>query len=81
MIFGIRPEDININKDDVSSLKCKVELIEPMGADALIWTSIEKKPISIRIEGNNSFELGDEIEITLNIPRASIFDKMSEERI
>ena len=81
MIFGIRPEDININKNDVSSLKCKVELIEPMGADALIWTSIEKTPISIRIEGNKSFELGDEIEITLNIPRASIFDKISEKRI
>ena len=81
VIFGIRPEDININKNNVPSLKCKVELIEPMGADTLIWTSIEKKPISIRIEGNKSFELGDEIEITLNITRASIFDKISEKRI
>ena len=52
-----------------------------MGADTLIWTSIEKTPISIRIEGNKSFKLGDEIEITLNIPRASVFDKISEKRI
>jgi len=27
------------------------------------------------------FELGDEIEMTINISRASIFDKMSEERV
>ena len=81
VIFGIRPEDITINNGNVPSLKCKVELIEPMGADTLIWTSIEKTPISIRIEGSASFELGDEIEMTINISRASIFDKMSEERI
>jgi hypothetical protein len=34
-----------------------------------------------RIEGSANFELGDEIEMTINISRASIFDKMSEERI
>ena len=52
-----------------------------MGSDTLIWASIEKTPISIRIEGSANFELEDEIEMNINIARASIIDKMSEERI
>ena len=43
--------------------------------------TINNKKYLFRIEGSASFELGDEIEITINISRASIFDKMSEERI
>ena len=59
----------------------KVELIEPMGADTLIWTSIEGAPLSIRIEGSSELKLEDEIQVKFDISRASIFDKNSEERI
>ena len=34
VVFGIRPENINIEKNE-NSIKCKVELVEPMGADTL----------------------------------------------
>ncbi|SVB67114.1 uncharacterized protein METZ01_LOCUS219968, partial [marine metagenome] len=59
----------------------KVELIEPMGADTLIWTSLESKPFSIRIEGSVELKLNDKLKIDLNIARSSIFDKKTEERI
>ena len=81
VVFGIRPEDIALNSNSSKTIQAKVELIEPMGSDTLIWASIEKTPISIRIEGSANFELEDEIEMNINISRASIFDKMSEERI
>ena len=59
----------------------KVELIEPMGADTLIWTSLESKPLAIRIEGSSELKLHDTLNIGLNIARSSIFDKKSEERL
>jgi len=80
VIFGIRPENINIEKNE-NSINCKVELVEPMGADTLVWTSIEGNPISIRLEGNSNFNLNDEISISFDINKSSIFDRNSEERI
>ena len=52
-----------------------------MGADTLIWTSLESKPFSIRIEGSVELKLNDILSIYLNIARSSIFDKHTEERI
>ena len=78
--FGIRPENINIEKNE-NSIQCKVELVEPMGADTLVWTSVEGNPISIRLEGSSNFNLNDEINISFDINKSSIFDSKSEERI
>ena len=80
IVLGIRPEDISLD-NSAESIKMKVELIEPMGADTLIWTSIEETPLSIRIEGSSELKLEDEIKVKFDISRVSIFDKNSEERI
>jgi multiple sugar transport system ATP-binding protein len=81
VILGVRPEDITTNSDLSSLIQTKVELIEPMGADTLIWSSIESKPFSIRIEGSTELKLNDSLNIYFDIARSSIFDKNSEERL
>tara|TARA_B100000929_G_scaffold254386_1_gene215665 strand:- start:105 stop:617 length:513 start_codon:yes stop_codon:yes gene_type:complete len=80
IILGIRPEDISLNKSD-KSMEFIIELIEPMGADTLIWLSMENIPFSIRLEGSSDYQLGDAIDIEFDIKRASLFDKKSELRI
>ena len=80
MIFGIRPENIKIDNNE-NAIQCNVELVEPMGADTLVWTSIEGKPISIRFEGSSNYNLNDEINISFDINKSSIFDNQTEERI
>jgi len=80
IVFGVRPEDISLNKSD-KSIELKIELIEPMGADTLIWSSLEGIPFSIRLEGSSEYQLEDVINIEFDIERASIFDKNSELRI
>ena len=80
VVFGIRPENIIIDKNE-NSILCNVELVEPMGADTLVWTSIEGNPISIRLEGSSNYNLNDEIRISFDINKSSIFDSQSEERI
>ena len=80
IIFGIRPEDISVS-DSKESRKFKIELIEPMGADTLIWLSFEDIPFSVRLEGSSEYKLGDVININFDIKRASVFDKKSESRL
>ena len=80
IIFGIRPEDISVS-DSQDGMEFKIELIEPMGADTLIWLSFENIPFSVRLEGSSEHKLGDVIVINFDIKRASIFDKKSELRI
>ena len=80
VVFGIRPENINIEQNE-NSIQCKVELVEPLGADTRVWTSVEGNPISIRLEGSSNFNLNDEISISFDINKSSIFDSNSEERI
>ena len=64
-----------------SLIQTTVELIEPMGADTLFWSSIESKPFSIRVEGSVVLALNDSLNINFDIARSSIFDKYSEERL
>jgi len=82
VVLGVRPEDIFLSDEhNESSIQCKVELIEPMGADTLVWTSLNSKPLSIRLEGSSEVKLNDFININFNVERVSIFDKQTEERI
>jgi hypothetical protein len=46
-----------------------------------VWTSVEGNPISIRLEGSSNFNLNDEINISFDINKSSIFDSKTEERI
>ena len=62
-------------------MEFKIELIEPMGADTLIWLSFENVPFSVRLEGSSEYKLGDVIIINFDIKRASIFDQKSELRL
>lgn len=52
-----------------------------MGADKLIWLSLENIPFSVRLEGSSEYKLGDVINIEFDIKRSSVFDKNSELRL
>ena len=80
IVFGIRPEDISVSESK-ESMEFKIELIEPMGADTLIWLSFENIPFSVRLEGSSEHKLGDVINIKFDIKRSSIFDKKTELRL
>ena len=81
MLWLILTQQFRLNYLDNIHLNIVVELVEPMGADTLVWTSVEGNPISIRLEGSSNFNLNDEISISFDINKSSIFDSKSEERI
>jgi multiple sugar transport system ATP-binding protein len=84
VIVGLRPEHI-VTGDNLASAairtKVKVELIEPMGSDTLIYTTLAGTFIHVRMDGQARVRVGDEVEIGFQPDRASLFDPETEDRL
>ena len=82
--FGIRPEHI-VAGDGARHLpftaEVAVEIVEPMGSDILVWTSLAGVAIRFRMDGQASVASGDRILVGFDPSRASLFDKQSEQRL
>lgn len=79
--FGIRPEHIVVGEDAPFNIDIDVEIVEPMGSDTLVWTTLNEKPFRLRMDGQATVKTGDKMRIGFDPARASMFDKTTEERI
>ncbi|MEJ2030319.1 MAG: ABC transporter ATP-binding protein [Maritimibacter sp.] len=82
--FGIRPEHIVTGEAaDAAPTQFEVhaELVEPMGSETLVWSSLAGTPLRFRVDGQMPVAEGDLIRIGFDPARASIFDKVEELRI
>ncbi len=94
VILGIRPESISddeeaIEKSDEAVLECGVEVTELMGAEIYLYLSFEGqedyieegKNIIARVSPRSSSRAGDKIKVALDMSRAHIFDKDTQQCI
>ncbi|MBX3581803.1 MAG: ABC transporter ATP-binding protein [Rhizobiaceae bacterium] len=81
--FGIRPEHISIDSGEgwPFTAKVAVEIVDPMGSDTLIWTTLGKQPLTIRVPSDRAPNAGDSITIGFDPMNASLFDAASGDRI
>ena len=82
--LGVRPENIIINETDKTMpINCNVvvEVVEPMGADTLVWSSLNGKEIRFTVEGNKTINIGDKLSVGFNPAHISIFDFDTENRL
>ncbi len=83
-IIGLRPEHI-VSGDALASAatttRVTVELVEPMGSDTLIYTTLAGETVHVRMDGQALVGPGDEVEIGFQPDRASLFDPDSELRL
>lgn len=82
--MGIRPEHIRTGSNvDISEYTTPVvvDLVEPMGADTLVWSSFQDKPFRFRVEGQTQMKTGDEVTIGFDIEQVSLFDVETEQRL
>ena len=82
--MGIRPEHIRVGDmaDGCAyTADVKIDLVEPMGADTLIWTELAGAPFRMRIEGQMDVKAGETIRIGVDTSVASLFDVASELRL
>jgi len=86
IILGIRPEDIHdepvfINASPETSIKCQIEVAELMGAETMLYTSIEGQSIVARIDSRSDIKPMDTLRLGLDLNKAHFFDKETEARI
>lgn len=82
--LGIRPEAV-ITGTDVHlqpfTAEIVVELVEPMGSDTLIYTTLAGIPFRFRMSGKASVAAGDALKIGFDPAQGSLFDKSTENRL
>ncbi len=74
--FGVRPEHIlvgDIATQQPISLQVETDIVEPMGADTVLWTKAGEHGLTIRTDSESSVKTGDHISVGFNPTRASLF--------
>ena len=82
--LGVRPENIVINESDKAMpVNCDVvvEVVEPMGADTLVWSSLNGRELRLTVEGNKTVNIGDKLSVGFDPAHVSIFDFENENRL
>jgi multiple sugar transport system ATP-binding protein len=82
--LGVRPENIVINESEKAMpVNCDVivEVVEPMGADTLVWSSLNGRELRLTVEGNKTVNIGDKLSVGFDPAHVSIFDFENENRL
>jgi multiple sugar transport system ATP-binding protein len=82
-ILGVRPEHITIadRAEPGRTIPAEVEIDENLGADSLLWLTVEGTNISVRVPVEGRLPPGTKVHLGLDIPKASLFDAKTEQRI
>jgi len=82
--IGIRPEHVVVGESAQKSdynATITADIVEPMGADTLVWSKFAGQPFRIRLGGTFPVSSGQELPIGINTSTVSLFDLQSEERL
>ncbi|MBA7500458.1 Oligosaccharides import ATP-binding protein MsmX [subsurface metagenome] len=79
VIFGIRPEDIHdkqffSNAITFNTIKTKVDVIEPLGAEIIIYLNCGKHSVIGKMESRTQVEVEQDMEVVLDMEKTHIFD-------
>jgi len=78
LVFGMRPEDVDIALGGplpgYADLPAIVEVIEPLGADTLVFTTMSGHPVAARVRPEIRPAAGSQVVLRFNLKRAHVFD-------
>jgi multiple sugar transport system ATP-binding protein len=82
-VLGIRPEHILTGRDaGPNSFSVAVEMVEPMGADTLVWCRLGSGVgFSVRMDGGASLKVGDTLPVSFPAMAISLFDDGAGNRL
>ena len=80
VVLGIRPEHLDIIESGTWP-DFKVDIVEPMGADTVIWCSDGEGPIQVRTNGSKRASRGDALSIHVDPAQISLFAADTGERL
>ena len=82
--LGVRPEHVSVGQDAAQkafSHEIEVEVVEPMGSDTLVWTTLADQEFRFRMDGQKNVEVGETLNIGFDPVSASVFDVQTENRL
>jgi multiple sugar transport system ATP-binding protein len=79
VLLGVRPEHVAMDGSD--GLAASVEMIEPMGAESLVWARLGATSLSIRVPAERGVTPGAAVSLRLPAERLSLFDSASGLRL
>jgi multiple sugar transport system ATP-binding protein len=78
LILGMRPEDVDVAQGaalpgqvDVPAV---VEVVEPLGADTLVFTTLSGHPVVARVRPDIRPKPGAKLDLRFNLERSHLFD-------
>jgi len=74
--LGIRPEHLVGGSMDLT-----IEIVEPMGADTLVWATREGVTFAMRLDGEQQVAPGDILPVAIPISHVSLFDAGTGRRV
>jgi multiple sugar transport system ATP-binding protein len=82
-ILGLRPEHLIIQSaaEPGRTIPAVVEIDEPMGADSLVWLKAAGQQMSVRVSVEQRMAAGTAVHLKVDIPKASLFDAKTEQRV
>jgi len=82
-VLGVRPEQIHVAgpPEAASLLPVQLSLVEPMGADSLLWGNVGTEAVSIRVGPDDTHRMGEKLDVYFQPLMASVFDAESGDRL
>ena len=77
--IGIRPDDIQIS--DRGSITCKANLVEYLGSDMIIYSSIGDQEFSCKLSSKIDVKAGNEFKFDIQPSLVHVFDNSSGKRL
>jgi multiple sugar transport system ATP-binding protein len=80
VVYGIRPEHLDLT-DTGTGLAAEVVVIEPTGAEILVFAHLAGQEIAVVFRERHQFRPGDKITLTPHTGTVHVFDKSTGERL
>jgi multiple sugar transport system ATP-binding protein len=82
LVFGMRPEDVDIAQGGAPlagqvDVPATVEVVEPLGADTLVFTTMSGYPVAARVRPDVRPAPGAQVMLRFNLNRAHLFDAVT----
>jgi len=81
--LGVRPEHFYLTNDTTETLSCTITMIESLGNETLLNVSLDNEnyPLQVRVFGDDIFNIGDKINLGINLDKVSFFDSYQGKNI
>ena len=78
VVLGIRPEDIQVSKDEQEGIEVKVDVVELMGSEMYLHCDVIGYKLTIRTPVIDGCKADSSLTVTFNTNKLHLFDKETE---